>query len=275
MKQTIKMTGCIAAALALGGCQSFVSALGFGPKDSAQVEQRAELFGSEDLERGRVALKQGNIATAIQQFRMAALNEKTAPDAFNGLGVAYARLGRADLAERYFKTALELDSTNPRYAANLARFYESPLGTSARALAMRDREAEAMLAKAEREALEQRLMEPQIAGNDVEAAPVLVQAPAAAVDRTSDRELRISTASDSSNTASANAPVVAVRPATEVQPRPSQDRPRISLTGASSDSKAQTRTRPARITVSRAGGRWASRPRAASYPIRVALKRED
>lgn len=271
MKQMIRMTGCVAAAIALSGCQSFASAFGFAPKDSSQSVQVAEAFGSQDLERGRKALKDGHVALAIQQFRMAALNEKTAPDAFNGLAVAYTRLGRADLAERYFRTALQLQPSNPKFAANLARFYESPLGSSARALAMREVEAQAVLAKAEQEAKEQGLSEPQAEAE----SPVLVHAPAAHVDRTSERELTVATASDSKDTASTNTPVVAVRPAAEVQARPSQDRPRISLIGSSGKSQVQTRTGPARITVSRTGGRWASRPRAASYPVRVALKRED
>ena len=44
MKQALKMTGCVAAALALGGCQNFISALGFAPKESTQSVQMAEAF---------------------------------------------------------------------------------------------------------------------------------------------------------------------------------------------------------------------------------------
>src|SRR3546814_9961813 len=72
----------------------------------------------------------------------------SAAEAYNGLGVAYAKLGRADLAERYFKMALSMDGTNPRFAANLDRFYNSPLGNSSRALAMRAKENEEEIGRA-------------------------------------------------------------------------------------------------------------------------------
>src|SRR3546814_13341744 len=93
-------------------------------------------------------LRAGHPANAIQQFRLAALDPGSAAEAFNGLGVAYAKLGRADLAERYFKMALSMDGTNPRFAANLDRFYNSPLGNSSRALAMRAKENEEEIGRA-------------------------------------------------------------------------------------------------------------------------------
>src|SRR3546814_1026109 len=102
VKNMLRGASCIAVAISLSGCQSFISALGFGPKDGPRrAEASAPIFGSEELEKGRTALRAGYPANAIQQFRMAALNPDSAPEAYNGLGVAYARLGRADLAERY------------------------------------------------------------------------------------------------------------------------------------------------------------------------------
>ena len=273
MKQALKMTGCVAAALALGGCQNFISALGFAPKESTQSVQMAEAFGSEELERGRLALKQGHVAMAIQQFRLAALNEAAAPDAFNGLGVAYARLGRADLAERYFKIAVELDTTNPKYAANLARFYQSDLGTSSRALAMREQEAIAVLAKAEQEAAEQGLLDNLTGAAPDRVASVEVRGPAAQIERASKNELRLTTGDEARAQSARSTPEVVVREAEAKEDVARPERPRISLVGRVQQTRSNAR--PARITVSRAGGRWASRPRAASYPVRVALKRED
>lgn len=273
MKQTLKMTGCIAAALALGGCQNFISALGFAPKESTQSVQMADAFGSEELEAGRLALKQGHVAHAIQQFRLAALNEAAAPDAFNGLGVAYARLGRADLAERYFKIAVELDTSNPKFAANLARFYGSDLGTSSRALAMREQEAIAVLAKAEQEAAKQGLLNPLTGEAPDRVESVVVNAPTAQIERESKNALRLTTSDASTAQSAGNTPEVAVREAPVKEEVAKPERPRISLVGRVQQTRSNSR--PARITVSRAGGRWASRPRAASYPVRVALKRED
>lgn len=271
MKTSLRLTTCAIAALTLTGCQSFVSALGFGPKPGASSEQRAEVFGSDELERGRLALEQGNVATAIQLFRLAALNEKTAADAFNGLGVSYARLGRADLAERYFKAALELDSSNPKYAANLARFYQSSLGSSSQALAMRQREADAALKQAEIAAISQGLTGP-LSTSEMVASDVITEA-TPSVAQTSNREIQIS--SSSATNVTAPQPRVTVG---QSQQAASPARSPITLAGTTTPVKAATSpsNAPVRITVSRGGGaRWASRPRIASYPVRVALKRQD
>ena len=265
MKTGLRFTGCLVAALALSGCQSFVDSLGFGPRKAAEAEQLADVFGATELERGRAALKAGHVMQAIEQFRMAALNEKHAPDAFNGLGVAYARLGRADLAERYFRTAVELDSANPKFAANLARFYETPLGASA--LAMREREATAMLAKAEQAAQAE-----QLAALEAPVAPpsaVTVERPAVQVARGSNREVRVAAAPE--------AKAAAPRQAATAVPRPARES-RITLVGRSEGpaSDAQGAKGPVRIGVSRGNvGRWTPRPRTAAYPVRVALKRGD
>lgn len=283
MKHIIRTSSCIAAALALGGCQSFIHSLGFGPKESAQTEQRAEAFGSQELEQGKLALSQGHVAMAIQQFRMAALNEEYAADAFNGLGVAYARLGRADLAERYFKSAVQLDSNNPKYAANLARFYDSALGNSAVALASREREAEAILAKAEAAAIEQGIALPEQEEVATRPAPVMAIASAPQAEPAAPRETKVATATGARGVHSAPIAEVVVRNSskTEVEAEGDQEEAkaetaairgaRISLVGAPTQTAG---TRPARITVSRGAVRAPSRPRA-SYPVRVALKRED
>ncbi|KUO55382.1 MAG: hypothetical protein APF78_05750 [Sphingomonadales bacterium BRH_c3] len=287
MKQMIRTLSCIGTALALGGCQSFIGALGFGPNQSAQVDQRAEAFGSQELERGRLAMKQGHVAFAIQQFRMAALNERTAPDAFNGLGVAYAKLGRADLAERYFKTALELDSSNPKYAGNLAYFYNSPLGTSARALAMREREAADALAEAQKAAEADGLLassgeiehrgavslpksgsvRTRVVGNEVRitSSPQNVAELALRTPEIIVRASRMDSA-DSAAQATGTTPVVGSRS------DPSPQAARISLVGRA---PAGANAAPVRITVTRGGTAQSSTLREASYPIRVALKRGD
>lgn len=258
MKTGLRFTTCLVAAVALSGCQSFVDSLGFGPRKAAETEQLAEVFGNQELERGREALKAGHVMQAIEQFRMAALNEKHAPDAFNGLGVAYARLGRADLAERYFRTAVELDSANPKFAANLARFYETPLGASA--LAVREREAAAALAQAQQAAEAE-----QLAALAPPAAPpsaVTVERPAVQVARGSNREVRVAAAP--ATTAPATARPVRANP--------------VLIVGRSETpaSEAPGAKGPVRISVSRGGaGRWTARPKTAAYPVRVALKRGE
>ncbi|MBX7494104.1 hypothetical protein K3163_12890 [Qipengyuania sp. 1NDW9] len=126
-------------ATSLGGCQSLVNAFDFSRNSSASQYQ----IGQGDLDEGREHLQAGRFGNALAPLHRAALNPQTSGDALNALGVAYAKLGRADLAERYFVSALRIDSDNERYAANLDRFYRSDLARDARLLhAQRERARE-------------------------------------------------------------------------------------------------------------------------------------
>ena len=112
------------AATLVSGCQSI-----FG--HHAKLEVRP--IGTEStaasvaaaLDEGRLSLKRGDFASAIMEFRMASLDPNTAAGAHNGLGAAYAMLGRGDLAERYFQQAITEDPAEPKYSSNLAKYYGS------------------------------------------------------------------------------------------------------------------------------------------------------
>ncbi len=111
-------------ALALGGCQ----ALGIGGHGFARGSAKAERtaiaeFGAGQLEEGRQALKDGRTADAIDAFMLAKSFEEQAPAAYNGLAVAYSRLGREDLTERFFQMAIALAPEDDRFRSNLALFY--------------------------------------------------------------------------------------------------------------------------------------------------------
>jgi tetratricopeptide (TPR) repeat protein len=80
---------------------------------------------------GRRQLAEGQTGLAIEYFQRAMASGEPIAPAVNGLGVAYARLDRFDLAQRYFQQAIASDPVNPQYADNLARLMRSP------ALAMR------------------------------------------------------------------------------------------------------------------------------------------
>ena len=114
-----------AAALLLGGCQ----ALGIGSPRMARVSADANLaaqardIGNEQLEAGRTALTEGRTADAIEAFMLAKAFPEQMPAAYNGLAVAYSRLGRTDLTERFFLTAAALAPEESRYRSNLATFY--------------------------------------------------------------------------------------------------------------------------------------------------------
>ena len=277
---TIRFATCAAVAMSLSGCQGIWNTLGFGgPKDEIRRADASQpLFGAEELEQGRLALKADHPARAIQMFRLAAMDEKSAPDAFNGLGVAYAKLGRADLAERYFQMAVSLDSSNPKFAANLDRFYNSRLGTSARALAMREQQAQAVLAKAADAAAEQGLLAPvEQAAVERRGAVTLERAPVR-ITRTSGNELRIAT-QQNVNVARGSVPTMAARHSSTVQAEDGASTPtgektpsvakssRISMVGAANG----TQSYPARISLGRPDSQGQTALRSRSYPLRIAL----
>lgn len=109
-------------ALALSACSSLghrnlAHSKTFSPR--VNVEKRSE--GQSLTETARTHLAADQLGLAVELFRDALANGEAAAPAFNGLGVAYARLGRADLAKLYFTKAMAADPANPRFAENLAR----------------------------------------------------------------------------------------------------------------------------------------------------------
>ena len=126
MKRIARLSCVVACAAMLGGCQSFpLTSWMFKGKRSAP-EQRIELAGNTAgaLEEGRASLRDGNISAAVASFRIALLDASSRAEASNGLGVAYARLGRHDLAERYFHGAILAEPDSTKYVANLLRLQQ-------------------------------------------------------------------------------------------------------------------------------------------------------
>ncbi len=110
------MAGCVSMLLA--GCASNAT---IAPEyrlssSSAQIVPDASM-----LQRGRAQLGAGLEALAIESFRAEIRQNPDSADAYNGLAVAYDRLGRADLAQRYFETALAKEPANTKVQANLAK----------------------------------------------------------------------------------------------------------------------------------------------------------
>lgn len=75
--------------------------------------------GAGALAEGRTHLLAGNAAQAISSFRLALSADQSSVAAYSGLGIAYDRLGRSDLARRHFETALSLDPDAADVAYNL------------------------------------------------------------------------------------------------------------------------------------------------------------
>lgn len=117
--RTILVVGAMAAAVA--GCQSSPWNGRFMAHADSAKSQRGAGLGAQQLEEGRQHLKDGNISRAVALFQLARMDRDTAAEANNGLAVAYAKLGRPDLAERYFRVAITLEPGDTRYVANLLR----------------------------------------------------------------------------------------------------------------------------------------------------------
>lgn len=124
MNAALKIGMVCAGGLFLSGC----SMLGIGGNQSAglQLDRQTDLATAETvaeihLDVGRENLRQGNLATAARYLREAQSHPLTRAEASNALGVVYIRLGRLDVAQRYFADAVEHDPENARYLTNLAR----------------------------------------------------------------------------------------------------------------------------------------------------------
>lgn len=136
LRQTLSIGLAGSALVMLSGCASwFHSATRHQPEIRvAGVSDAAEGYAREQIAAGRAALDAGNYGEAIAAFRNAQRFPAETASAHNGLGVAYAMIGRADLAERYFRLAVLAEPTNPAFATNLERFYASPAALAARKL---------------------------------------------------------------------------------------------------------------------------------------------
>lgn len=122
------MKGKITKLIVLAGvAPTLVACQAFHPRHQARTvattPAQPENFGASYLAEGRKALDRGEITAAVTAFRNAKLYPQHEAAAFNGLAVAYDRLGREDLTERFFRQAVALAPDEPRFRMNLARFY--------------------------------------------------------------------------------------------------------------------------------------------------------
>lgn len=116
----------VTLAFALSGCNSFLGIkIGRSTPNEAPAKSvaaaKAETIQAASTELGRSQLAQGQTGAAIESFRLALANGEPVAPAVNGLGVAYVRIGRFDLAKQYFEQAQAADPMDSRYSNNLYR----------------------------------------------------------------------------------------------------------------------------------------------------------
>ncbi|GGD57323.1 tetratricopeptide repeat protein [Croceicoccus mobilis] len=118
LKRAIALTALAAASMGLSGCQSI-----FG---TSHAEAEATNVDMGDYFEGRLAvgryyLEKGLVTKAVIAFRQASYDPEYAGEAYNGMAIAYDRLGRTDLAHRYFTMAVAAAPRDDRFTRNLAR----------------------------------------------------------------------------------------------------------------------------------------------------------
>lgn len=135
MKRAISVVALATCTLALGGCQTLFGTSSFAsltPDENSTSLDMSDYFASR-FETGRLHLTHGRPTQAVIAFRQASYDPAYAGSAYNGMGVAYAQLGRQDLARRYFTMALAAEPQDERFARNLARLEQAPLDDGERA----------------------------------------------------------------------------------------------------------------------------------------------
>ncbi len=122
----------------LGGCKAIFgeSLFGLHRQSKPDIEQASLMPADAATQEGRQQLAAGNPGLAIAAFQRALATGETIAPAANGLGVAYARVDRPDLARRFFEQAIASAPGDPKYVANLDRLI------AANQLAFAYREAE-------------------------------------------------------------------------------------------------------------------------------------
>ena len=113
----VGLSGMLLAGCSIFGGNQLARSDAQGREQMASAQAVAEIY----LDVGRTNLRNGNLATATRYLQGALSHPSTRAEATNAMGVVYIRLGRLDVAQRYFKQAVDLEPGNASYHTNLAR----------------------------------------------------------------------------------------------------------------------------------------------------------
>jgi tetratricopeptide (TPR) repeat protein len=123
-------TGLILSVLAistLGGCQNIWSS---NHRLADRTVEDLDLSGyfALRLEEGRIHLQANRPGAAIYAYRQASYDPDLRAAAYNGMAIAFDRLGRTDLAQSYFMAAVQIEPENVSFASNFVHFSEAHSG---------------------------------------------------------------------------------------------------------------------------------------------------
>ncbi|MWV28945.1 tetratricopeptide repeat protein [Aurantiacibacter rhizosphaerae] len=117
-----------AATMSLSGCQLFSPGHG-NSLQATQTQPDMASYFDQRLADGRRHLQAGRLSHAITAYRQASYSADHTARAHNGLAIAFDKLGRRDLAEHYFASAMALAPDDAMIARNVARFDSSAVNT--------------------------------------------------------------------------------------------------------------------------------------------------
>lgn len=109
----------VRGALVIVGCMLATACATTGPDPRPLERGFAVVDGVADpYEDGKKHLAAGRYETAIDRFGQLLSTDRGSLEALNGLAVAYAGLGRFDVAQSYFERALQIEPTDARTLNN-------------------------------------------------------------------------------------------------------------------------------------------------------------
>lgn len=128
------------------GCTSFQGSNDVSPSASERLVSapKITIVPHPLTVKAREQLKSGMIASCIDTYGAAMRAGEPDAPINNGLGVAYAKLGRLDLAARFFKAAMLSDASDYRYVANYARVMDEIVAQDIRLAAVEPKTREGL-----------------------------------------------------------------------------------------------------------------------------------
>jgi len=133
--------GILLTGLALAGCAATSGKLEIRPIADAGTKFRQ---GNVDVAAARGQLALGNVGLALEAFRKINRDRPDDPTALAGIGDCYASMGRFDLAQSNYESALAMAPRDPALLLGLARVFERE-GDIARGVELRAEAARAQV----------------------------------------------------------------------------------------------------------------------------------